>query len=49
MAEESEEYQQVQTKLQKNTCGDDPKNHFVNCRSPDQKSNEMDPLIKGIF
>ena len=49
MAEENEEYQQVQTILQKNTCGDDPKNHSVNCCSPNQKSNEIDPLIKGIF
>ena len=40
MAKESKPFKQVMKILQKNICGDDPENHFVNCCGPDQKPSE---------
>ena len=49
VSKESDEFNQVQTILRQNTCGDDPKNHFVNCCGRDQKPSQMDPFIKGMY
>ena len=40
MAKESEPFKQAMKSLQKNICGDDHENHFVNCCGPDQKPSE---------
>ena len=40
MAKESEPFKQAMKILQKNICGDDPENHFVNCCGPDQKPSD---------
>ena len=48
MAKESEKFKQVMKVIQKNICGDDRENHFVNCCGPDQTPSEMDPFIQGI-
>ena len=40
MAKESEKFKQVMKLIQKNICGDDRENHFVNCCGPDQKPSE---------
>ena len=40
MAKESEPFKQVMKILQKNICGDNPENHFVNCCGPDQKPSD---------
>ena len=39
---EKKEFKEVQRILGKYTCGDDPKDHFVNCCGPDQKPNKID-------
>ena len=39
---EKKEFKEVQRILGKHTCGDDPKDHFVNCCGPDQKPNKID-------
>ena len=49
MAEESNEFIQVQHILRKYTCGNDPENHFVNCCGPDQKPSEIDPFIEHYY
>ena len=49
MAEESEDFKQVQKILRKNACGDDPEDHFVNCFGPYQNPSEIDPFIAGKF
>ena len=41
-SKESKAFKEVQRILRKYTCGDDPKDHFVNCCGPDQKPNEID-------
>ena len=41
VAKESEEFNQVQTIIQQNACGNDPVNHFVNCCGPDQEPSEI--------
>ena len=47
VSKESDEFNQVQTILRQNTCGDDPKNHFVNRCGPDQKPNKIDASNDG--
>ena len=47
VAKESDEFNQVQTILRQNTCGDDPENHFVNCCGPDQKPSKIHHSIDG--
>ena len=49
MAKESEDFKQVQKILRKNSCGDDPENHFVNCCGPDQNPSEINPFVDGKF
>ena len=39
-SKESKAFKEVQRILRKYTCGDDPKDHFVNCCGPDQKPSE---------
>ena len=48
LTKEKKEFKEVQRILRKHTCGDDPKDHFVNCCGPDQTPSEMDPFIEGI-
>ena len=40
VAKQSEPFKQAMKILQKNICGDDPDNHFVNCCGPDQKPSD---------
>ena len=47
LTKEKKEFKEVQRILRKHTCGDDPKDHFVNCCGPDQKPNEIDDSNDG--
>ena len=44
---EKKEFKEVQRILRKYTCGDNPKDHFVNCCGPDQNPNEIDASNDG--